>query len=201
MTIAPPGPTWNFTSAHKNAYKTPAESTNPAFGSTWAPASTYNMTNKHGIHAKHENHIQTTEISTFCTLQAAPPGACQTPLGPLLDLLWTLHPPSLPPGACQSQLEPSQSVLSRSLLQPWHAKTNQLPARCLSGAITAIYRRRKTSKLLIFATGVRHKAPEARANAKARRKTRRPIKPSLLKTRLQIVINFRATPTPLASGL
>ena len=78
----------------KNIYKTPAESSNPAFGSTWAPASTHNMTNKHGIHAKRENPIKTNEKPTFYTLQAAPPGACQTPSGPLWDLLWTLHPPS-----------------------------------------------------------------------------------------------------------
>ena len=83
-----------FPLAHTNAYKTPAESTNPAFGSTWAPASTHNMTNKHGIHAKRGNPIKTNEKPTFYTLQAAPPGACQTPSGPLWDLLWTLHPPS-----------------------------------------------------------------------------------------------------------
>ena len=81
-----------------DAYKTHAISTNPTLTSTRAPPRTNNMSRNHNIHGKHEKHIETLYNSLFYTLLAAPPGACQAPLGPLRSLLCTVRPPSRPAG-------------------------------------------------------------------------------------------------------
>ena len=91
LTIPPPGPTWNFALAHTNANKTTAKSTIPSFSSRGAPARARNTSNTNDIHAEHEKHFRTNAIPALFTLQAGPPGACQSHLEPSGSLLYGMR--------------------------------------------------------------------------------------------------------------